>query len=43
MKSEEMQIKTYTGIRLWIAQFRERKHVERVSRPVVILGNLKIG
>lgn len=38
----KMTVRTYTGLRLWFAQRRERKHIERVSRPVIVLESIKI-
>ena len=50
MKNDDFRLYRYTGLRLWVARLREMRHVrrmirqaERASRPVVMIGNLKIG
>jgi transcriptional regulator of met regulon len=40
MKNEDFKVKTRSGIGLWFAKRREKKHVEKVSRPVTVLGTM---
>lgn len=42
MKDEKFRVFIYAGLRLKLAQWKERRHAKRMSRPVTILNNIKI-